>query len=320
MMRRRSIVFAFILALTAAIPLSAANEASSDPLLTPDGTLFLVQRSADGRTLQLVQRTNEIREVEVVPATTSARVSDPRIAYEQKSKTLVLLWRRSAFGNLGDEIVVTTLDADGNWSPVHILSPGSTSHSDLQIAVSRAARPNYGDYPVPVLLIHAVWRSHLVPAERPEYALLAYEGSELVSSYQADLANLAGFFDEEPTADRSPRPLSISTTDSEIDIVFGLSGSSSLSRLRFKPQLDARVWVPGGKQLSRTAYLHIDSTGTARALTVANHLIVYTIDGDMFRYAINSDGAWEPVRSLRIDAKVTPDDIIRELLRATVDK
>ncbi|HWW61742.1 MAG TPA: hypothetical protein VN181_10280 [Thermoanaerobaculia bacterium] len=320
-MRLRPFAIAFLLTLTAAGSLSAATEGSSDPLLTPDGTLFLMQRSADGRSLQLVQRTDDVRAVEVVPATSyTLRVSDPRIAYEPNSKTLVALWRRAGFGNHGDEIVVTTLDNNGSWSTPHVVAPGSVSHADLQIAVSRTTRPNYGDYPVPVLLIHAVWRAKPETGERPEYALLAYEGAQLVSSYQADLANLAGFFDAEDNGDTTSRPLTISTGDDTVDIVFGLPGSTTLSRLRFKPQLDARVFIPTGKQHSRMSYLEVESTGHINALTVGKHVVLYTVDANMFRYSINTDGMWEPVHSLRVDDKVTADDIIRELLRATADK
>ncbi|HVR37992.1 MAG TPA: hypothetical protein VMU84_02785 [Thermoanaerobaculia bacterium] len=303
MMRLRSIL---LLSLLLALPLKAANEAGSDAVLTPNGTLLIAQRSADGHALQLVSTNGEKRVVENVPLRDSVtRVSDPRIAWDAHTNTLIVLSRQTR-GREGDDIVTLTRDTEGIWSAPHLVVCSESSCSGPpQIAVTRPQSTN-------VLLLHAVW----LDGDRPQYQLLAFEGAHLISKYATDLGDFAACENLGTNDDVTTRPLTIASENEEVDIVFGLPASITLSRVTFKPRLDARVWVPGGRQINRTPYQNLDSVSTIRALTAGGHIVLYTVDGNIFRYAIEANGEWQPTRALRIDEKVSVDAIVRELRRA----
>jgi hypothetical protein len=313
MRRPLLLALSFVLAATAAF--------ADVPVLTTDGVLYSASR-AEGSSLTITRRSEGAREALVVPTTDDSAIeSDASLTYDGKVNLLFVTWRRST--DFGDEILMASLNAAGEWSaPVTVVS----SDSSIRIGGLQTAHTNGKDSEGEVTLVHAAWWRQSSQVAVPHYALVAFDGQKHVSTATASLLELAEVrvaVDEkvEDTGSAKFPPLAIEALQQEADIVYGDTFTTKLTRVRVVPRVpsaNARLWKPGGKDARRmpSARLISSTAEPVQAFIVDSRVVLYTATASRFGYVIFSGNQWSPVRHIAVDAAVTPDKLVTELRKA----
>jgi hypothetical protein len=314
-MKLRAIVSTALLLLAS---LARAEEVQT--ALAPDGTLYAVAKS-EGSRLELSRRRGDARETLVVPGTDDEAIeSQARLAYDTAAGTLFVLWHRAAEGV--DEIRLASLDADG-WTEAPVVASGADARrAALQLVLTHAR--GEGDEADSTLL-HLAWWS-IGTRVVPEYALVAYENGQHLSTELLDLEAVADApeaMDYEETGKAEHPPLAMARRGSGVDVVFGRDHSTAITRVRVEARRiagNARPWRPGGRSLQSTGAARLISNGSApvQAMVGGDRVVLYTPD-EKFRYLIFAAGQWTPIRMIELDENVTTEDLLQEL-RRTLDE
>lgn len=331
------------------LPAVLAAQTDRDLLLTPDGTMFTVDRewtvsrteSAPAATSYLVLTTRRGEETshQTIPATlTEGAHINPALAYDSESQMLFVLWERS-LSLTHRELLFCTMDHAGNWNePVTFAGDMNAYRTNLRIAVTRKVDlVPVDDDPsvVPGISVHAVWweQNRYQNDEYAQYALFSvYSGqvtgietrrlpSLLTNLEKRDPQLTPEGFDTEVL--RHPALFSLPTSDA-VDVVFGDAGTNGFHRLRIRPgkkYSDARVHIPLGKRESNfPAPSFATSNSEARVGSIngdPDRLAFYVRDNQTVRYVTYKDSRWSHLQSILLDEQVSGEaavDAIRRLL------
>lgn len=303
-----------------AVLLLAASSVLARPVetvLTRDGGLYAITADGDAPQLALTYRLGDTSTSIVVPTTEDEAVeSDPRLAYDAVSRTLYVAWHRA--DPEGDEVRLAMLRADGTWSaPLTIAGCNSARRSGLELVLTHVESTT---------LVHLAWWK-VATQLAPEYALVAFEEGAAVSIDVSNLNTLAetSVNEIEDTGNVLHPPLAMARAGSGVDVVFGAPASTALQRIRLDPRRvasDARLWKPGrsgdGTGSVPRAGLVSQSTSPVQAFLANGRIVLYTPDAQ-FRFVVFENGAWTPLRMIRLDETVTRDEVLRQL-RKTIEE
>lgn len=297
-MKRLCLIAALLLTAT------AAGASPWESVLTSDNTLWSVNTMASSKALDLLKRNGDETTVVRVPDTTDAAIeSRGRVAWDSATRALFVLWRHG-----DDEVRLARLDPSGTWTQA-VVARGS-SYDALQIVLTRTRETTF---------VHAAWWAD---GEIAEYALLAFGGTELLSSFVVRLDELAKIYTaagEEATGNGHP-PLAMERSGEGVDVAYGAPRSSVITTVSIKPVQDghnARMWRPSGKSGRRSdpAGLLSVTSAAVQSFIVDGKVVLYTPDA-RFRYVILQNGKWTPIRTLTLDEHLTSESLVRELRRS----
>ncbi|HET8774214.1 MAG TPA: hypothetical protein VFP80_10500 [Thermoanaerobaculia bacterium] len=315
---KRLLVFA--IAMTAALSAYGAGSA-----LTADGSRYSVEPSAESPALLLVRVSGDVRDTFAVPTTDDDAVeSEPHVAYDALTGALYVVWTRSLEG--AEELRYAVRGANGEWSAPQTIASGAERILGSQVVVTHGV-----DEDPDVSLIHVAWWKVAEAMAEPWYALVALErGQEPVTSF-ANLVDLAAL-SVESAADAEPEdtgaavhpPLAMSRNGQEVNVVFGARHETTVTSVVIKPRKvagTARIFVPGGRMGTKTPRANLVSSSAAplQAFISRNGRIALYASGERFSYVVLDNGEWTPVRSLKVDEKLTLDHVLQDL-RNTVEE
>lgn len=312
-MKIRRFAALIVLLLGATFALADAPQA----VLNIDGVVYTVDSESVDE-LRVVKRVGAKRETFVVPTTEDAEIeSQARLVWDRVNKTLFVLWHRSS--DRVDQILVSRLYADGTWAdPLLIVTGSANKRVGLDVAMTRATI----DATHSATLIHAAWWS-MGAQPTAEYALIAFENGQHVSTSVTDLKSLAGISSDaielEAMADVVHPPLAIARSGANVEVVFGSPNSTIVNRVLVQPKLrvDARLWKPGRKGGVTTPRANIQSANgePVRAMLSQGRIVLYTPD-EQFRFVIFDKGKWSNEQMIRLDSELTTDQMVDELRKA----
>lgn len=330
-----------ITAVFVALLLAASFASAQDTLQTvlrPDSTVYAVDASKPAAKLEVSRRRGEVRDTLVVPGTDDDAIeSNARLAFDAASGTVFILWQRAAEGV--DEICLATLNPLDEWSQVQVIASGDRVHrTGLRFVLTHArdeGSEEKGDE-TDATLLHIAWWSlsaELTPAElTPEYAIVAFEKAQHVST---DITNLLTFTDNSRhtalTTESEPDeagvadhpPLAMERIGKFVDVVFGETGTTKVTRVRLEPKRiagEARIWRPLGRTTANTppARLIPLSTAPVQAFVSGDRIVLFTPDAK-FRYSVFDGEKWTPVRMIELDENLTSEHLLQQL-RRTVEE
>jgi hypothetical protein len=310
-----------------------------ESVLAPDSTFWTVNVPAHTTRLEVIRRKGEAKESILVPGTNDGAVeSDVRLAWDNRSNSLLVIWTRTTDGV--DEIVAAAFRADETWTEPIVLASDASKRAGLQVAVTYHHEKATEETPeapatpaVDTTFLHAAWWKIDGEHVEPEYALVAFEGGSQVSS---DVSVLSAIEDQavaepEDTGEAIHPPLAMVRAGEGVEIIFGESNTTAVNRTRLVPRKiegNARMWRPGkagngngqGGQQHRTpsANLVSGSTEPVQAFISNGRIVLYTPDAQ-FRYVVYENGQWTPTRMIQLDENLTSDQLLRELHK-TVDE
>ena len=307
------------LAMFLVLAAGTADAAQVETALAEDNLMWSIDSAWAGRSLILTLRIDDDVQYVMVPTTNDEAIdAHPRIAWDSKSRTLFVLWRRE--GANGDEIRLARRYASGRWAPPIVVADGAEARrAGLQFVVTHAKEE-------PVTLVHVAWWT-LGDKPVAEYALAAFNGAELLSTSVDrldDLAAVLASVADEDTGKAAHPPLAMVRSGEGVDVAFGAPRTTTITRVQVdarKIAPNARIWRPSGKQGRRTPGAQLVSATSApvQSFIVGGNVVLYTPESQ-FRFVILEDGRWTPVRMLTTDAKVTRDDVVRELRRSVAEQ
>jgi len=320
-MRLRLITAGLVLLLFAGI--SSAEPVQT--VLTANSLLYSVSSSSDATVLELTRRNGEARSTMVVPGTDDAALdTDGRLVWDSCSDKLYVAWHREAEGN--DEIRLAVLNPDGEWEqPIVIDARSDRRHLGLQMVLTHARS---GAEEPEATLVHAAWWAAGVAFE-PEFAIVAFESNQHVSTEVANLEILAAVRQaeddevEETGAPLHP-PLALARDGSAVDVVFGGTMTTAITRVRIEPRRivgEARIWRPVGRAGVRTGPTRMvaDSTAPVQSFISKGRIVLYAPDAK-FRFTVLDNGQWSPVRMIEAGDDLSTERLIQELHRTVDDQ
>ncbi|HEX6096200.1 MAG TPA: hypothetical protein VF432_07755 [Thermoanaerobaculia bacterium] len=314
-------LFALALILAASLPAFGAGST-----LTPDGSRYSVESSPDAPQLLLVRVSGDVRDTIAVPATDDDAIeAEPHVAYDALTGALYVVWTRRAEGV--EELRLAIRGADGNWSAPQTVASGAERILGTQVVVSHGADEDEGN----ASLVHLAWWKVGQGLAEPWYALVALErGQEPVTSF-ASLTDLAALTvdvsatsEPEDTGAAVHPPLAMSRHGQEVEVVFGAVRETAVTSVTIKPRKiggTARIFVPVGRKGHKTprANLISSSENPLQAIISRNGRIVLYAPGERFSFVVLDKGEWTPVRTLKVDEKMTMDHVLKDL-RNTVEE
>lgn len=303
--------------IAAALVLLAAGTAGAaqvESALADGNLLWTVDGAAAKPSLVLTLRIGEDQQRVLVPTTDDEAIdAQPRLSWDKTSRTLFVLWRRE--GASGDEIRLARRYASGRWAPPIVVAEGASApRAGLQFVVMNDDTTTF---------VHAAWWT-LGEKPKAEYALVAFQGAELLSTSVDALDGLAGVLTmaaaDEDTGKAVHPPLAMVRNGQGVDVAYGAPRTTTITRVQIEPRKiapNARIWRPGGKNGRRTeaAQLVSSTSAAVQSFIVGGNVVLYTPDA-RFRYVILEEAKWTPVRMLVTDEKVTVEHVVRELRRS----
>ena len=297
---------------------AAAAADETQFVLTTGGVAYAVDNTSRGE-LRLIRRSGEVRDLIVVPTTQDDAIeSQAQLLWDEATETLFVVWHRSL--DRVDQILCSRLDKRGYWSDSFLIATGSAAkRAGLQVAMTKAVANGKT-----ATLVHAAWWS-INANPVAEYALVAFEDGQHVSTVVSDLQQIAGStggfdFDTEPVREVLHPPLAMARSGSAagVDVVFGAPNSTRLTRVIINPRTrnDARLWKPskGGGGVTPRAGLMSANGDPVKAILSRGRIVLYTPD-TKFRFVMYQNGQWTPERMIQLDSKLTREQMVAELNR-----
>ncbi len=309
----RQLFIVSLLLLTAVT--AAADEHQA--VLTSEGVVYTVDTTTRTQ-VRLIRRVEDQRSTIVVPTTEDSAIeSQAQLLWDDAASTLYVVWHRSI--DRVDQIFFARLDAEGNWSDPMLVATGRAARRvGLQVAMTKV---NAGQ--IATTLLHAAWWT-INDKPVAEYALAAFENGELVSLNVEDLQLIAGPTgilddDNEPLPEVLHPPLAMArATGAAVDVVFGSPYSTRLTRVIVEPRVrpDVRIWKPSrkGGGVTPRAGLMSANGDPVKAILNQGRIVLYTPD-DEFRFVMYQNGRWTPERMIKLDSKLTREQMVIELNR-----
>ena len=305
----------------------------SQTVLAPSGWLYSIRVNADLPLLEVTSRNGDETRDFIVPSTEDLAVeTHPRIAYDKSTSSLIAAWHRS--GPDGDAVRFAILGKDGLWTdPVTITGDVIAHRLGLQLILTRGLPQTEGG--VGPTLVHLVWWKVEDSGQVPEYSLVALENGHITSIEVANLRNLAdiagansgsdGETETVPKAVHPPLAMARAWGSSQdVDVVFGEPDSTNVTRVRLRPRLVeglTRMWRPGrisGSLLPKAGLTSADGA-PVQSFLLNGRVVLYTPD-EQFRYVVFESGVWTPARMIKLDAKLTREELLTHLRSAIDDE
>ena len=296
-----------LLAASLSLLVAVTAAANWQTVLTEDDTLWSANEQSISVKLDLVRRTGDVRTSVRVPGTEdSVTESQPRLAWDSASGSLFVMWRH------GTEIRVARRDGEGAWTSFTLTK--GTSIEGLQFVLTRSGNTT---------LLHGAWWS----GETAEYALVALEGAQVLSTSVVKLDELASVraaaTEPEDTGTAVHPPLAMTRTADGVDVAYGAPHSTAITYVRVRPEKiynDARMWRPSGRMGHRSdpAGLASISSAPVQSFIVEGRVVLYTPDA-RFRYVVFENGRWTPIRMLALDDTLTSEELVLVLRRSVLE-
>ena len=294
--------------------------AAIETVLTSDNVVYTVDSSAETLRLQLSRRAGDAVSAVPVPGTEDPDPeTDTRLVWDAANSCLVVVWNHRT--SRGDEILLARLGSDGWSEPIVVASSISTRRVSLQIELTRASIE--GQEGARATFVHAAWWS-INPAPVAEYALVAFEGGEHVSTYVDTLDDLLPLTENEPPAEDNSNialhpPMAMVRTASGVDIVYGRSDSTSVRRVGLDPRRvspNARAWRPVGRSAVVTGRSGFVAANNApmQAMLTQDRIVIFSA-GAHFRYMVFENGQWSPLRRFPLDETLSTEQIVDQLAK-----
>lgn len=304
------------IALVLAVLLATGSAGAVETVLTPDSVLYSVEQSGAQAKLEIVKHVGDVRQVLVVPSTEDdALESEARLAFDQVSGLLYVAWRHAGES---DRLLLASCDANGKWSEPLVIADGPQEHAGLNLVVTRVSYLTF---------VHAAWWNVDADGSVAKYALIAYDHGAHVSTVVNDLeliadAPEAGDCEMDDAGEAVHPPLSMARDDYSVDVVFGKSGTTALTRVRISPKFasNARLWTPVGKNGGHlpNAKLYSNTKEPVRSFISKGRVVLYTPD-EQFRFVVFENGRWSPTRMIPLDDSLSSDTLLYHL-RKTIDE
>ena len=316
MKHHRFAILTFAVALlVASLPAFGATS-----LLTPDGVRYAIVPSPETPQVEIARAEGVKRARLIVPSTQDVSPEyDPQLAFDPATNTLFVVWSRE--GGFGAEVRYSMLKPTGEWSIPRLITAGSGSYRGIQLVLTHPAEdPD-------VTLLHAGFWSINGSSAEAQYALFAFESGRFISGAVQDLESLASTDhnvtagEYEDTGNPLHPALALERAGESVDAIFGSTTSTAVTRVTVSAQKigpNVRIWKPVGRTGTRTERTHLtstDPTAPVHGLIRNGKVALYTVDEDFSFVVLLSDGAWSPIRTVRIDDDNTADDLLRELQR-----
>jgi hypothetical protein len=316
-----------VIMMVAVLAVAFSASAALETVLTSDSVVYTVDGSAESPRLQLSRRMANTVTAVLVPGTEDAETeSQARLIWDAASSTLFVIWNHRS--DIGDEIRLARLDSKGKWSePITVASSAGLRRVGLQILLTRADTDGEGS--PKATLIHAAWWSLPNAAPVAEYALVAYEAGDVVSTEVDTLDALAPSYlagadtvIEDAGIALHP-PMAMARTATGVDVVYGRADSTAVRRISLEARRivsNARAWRPVGRSGDVTGRTGLVSSNGApvQAFLSKGRIVLYTPDAQ-FRYMVYDDGQWSRLYMIKLDETLTSDQLIEQLHR-TVDE
>ena len=318
-----------------------------DILLTPNGTLYSIESTANARIsssnnsmryLDLTIQSGETRKTITVPDSTSGGNHwAPKLAYDGVSDTLFVFWLRSQNTLLTNSDLVFCAYENGKWTaPTVIDDTPFRSRVNLTVAVTRKAEMTNDHIDVvvvPALTVHLAWWNESGNGNAAYYASVGIDDGEVTDMQVRPLADLVdGRFesanaapDENLELFRHPT-LTESPNHDTVDVIFGDTTTNRFHRTTIKtfltrPQPNLRVRIPinvkdrafRGPARSMVAG---DATSNVSALPAGDDgVIFYSEAQNAVKYLTYRDGNWSSVKTLVLNEDLTADAAVSAIRR-----
>ena len=318
-----------------------AQVADRDVLLTPDGTLYMIESTdndgAQAAAVQsfltlTIQRGNQ-RTVTTVPESLSGGMHwRPALTYDADSKTLFVFWLKMP-NPFSSELLLASY-ADGHWQPaVSIDNQPYHLRFNLRIGVTTriSQLQNNGAFAdAPALLVHAVWWEETGYGEAARYGLFSVDKGRISFVELHDLTDFTGSVPMFPTdvdpkfnAEILKHPALIDNgTANSVDVIFGDKNYAVFNRVTLKPIADGRIHIPigahpGGPRIAAPKSFSGEWSGRISTITSPHSgtLLMYNTTKDNVSYIMFSSGAWSSVKTLALSEKLSAEAAVAALSR-----
>lgn len=342
MLRKLLTIALALTALTAST--AAASTLQSDSLLTPSGTLYVLEsefthKLPEGevdtyseRVLRLITQVEGETTSEFVPASLNGGWhSDPTLTYDEETDTLIAFWQFSE-SIVASELLIATY-RDGAWSePAQINSAAWRLRDNFRIATTHWVEETTEEglvTRVPALTVHAIYWESRGDGEAARYAMISFLDGQVMSVVERDLIEwispdapqepvvLPDNYDREVF--RHPAIIESATRES-VDVIFADFDRSRLHRITLRPIRENGVLtVPDGiwrGDIKPPRGGLIQGTGdSVQTVVNGSTIAMYTRTPEELRYQLLSNGEWKEVRSITPTAITSLDSAVSALHR-----
>ncbi|HEY8181326.1 MAG TPA: hypothetical protein VII32_03745 [Thermoanaerobaculia bacterium] len=319
-----------------------AQVADRDVLLTPDGTLYMIESTdnvgAQAAAVQsyltlTIQRGNE-RTTTTVPESLGGGMHwRPALTYDADSKTLFVFWLKQP-NPFSSELLLASYSGDGRWQPaVSIDNQPYHLRYNLRIAVSTriSQLQNNGSFvDAPALLVHAVWWEETGYGEAARYGLFSVDKGKISFVELHDMSDFTNNVPMFPTetdpkfnAEILKHPALIDNgTANSVDVIFGDKNYAVYNRVTLKPIADGRIHIPigarpGGPRIPVAKSFTEPWTGRISTITSprTGNVLLYNTSKDSVSYIMYSSGSWSSVKTVALSEKLSAEAAVSALNR-----
>ena len=338
MMKKLAVFLALLI-----LPVIATANEDREILLTPDGTLYTVERAwsrdypfvaaQSNSFLLLNERRGDQYVRYIVPGTLADGIhTNPTLAYDAESKTVFLFWQYS-HSLMHSELYFSAF-SDGNWTPELTFGSARNARSNLRIAVTRKVTVDgpTGQYVLPEINVHAVWWEYNTATgkQSAQYALVGIEKGQVIPP--TETYALSSFGELSPKAEAEPGfnadilkhpALFVTPGQDAVEIIFGNTETNAFRRVTvrpLKPGLDARIRIPVGVKdqplTGSPRFRNTSSDDRIAAMTgESDRVVFYLRDNAAVHYVMYKNGTWAAPQAISLDSQVTSDAAVSAIRR-----
>lgn len=324
-----------------------AEDFDRDILLTEEGTLYTIESvysenviglsTQSTKVLQLTTQRGDLSESVIVPASLNGGMhSDPALAYDSESKTLVVFWQKTPNPRINSDLLFCSLQ-ENRWSEPTLVDNGALSFRfNLRIAVTRYVGERLDNVTVekkPALVIHAVWWNQDGYGEQAGYAMLSLENGVVKSKQVSDLVDLLGISRDPAVApvsenfdrDLLRNPAIFAISNDAVEVVFADWQTNRFQKLSIRPIRANGVLIPPigvwrGDFKALDTPVSINSRVSVIPGAEDGKLLFYFRSPKGIDYLMVNDGVWSDLKSVVINERVSPDAAVEALRRLIVSQ
>lgn len=330
-MKRLLLFVAFVLLATSGF----AATVDRDVLITRDGTVYSIisepAETGPNAVLALsVQTPDGESQHSVVPDSINNGVNArPTLAYDEDSKTLIVMWMRLPNASSSELLVAAYQDA--TWQSAQSIDYKQGVRYNLSVGITRRVSQIQRDGSFedgPALILHAAWWEEGNGNAGPRYAVVSV-GKGIISA--PDIHDLTEFVARDETTVvvdakfnhdilRHVAVLQGPTPDA-VDVLFGDTRTNSFYKTTLRPIADGRLHIPVGvgpkPKLGGPKAFSADWSGRTGTISSPDGttLILSNTTEEKVSYVKFSNGEWSAVKQIKLTGKVTAEDAMAALTR-----
>ena len=329
-MKRFLLFVVFVLLATAGF----AAAVDRDVLITRDGTVYSIvsepaETGANAVLALTVQTPDGESQRSVVPDSIDNGVNArPTLAFDEDSKTLIVMWMRLPNASTSELLVAAYQDA--TWQSAKSIDYKQAVRYNLSVGITRRVSQIQRDGSFedgPALILHAAWWEEGNGNAGPRYAVVSV-GNGIISA--PDIHDLTEFVARDEAALvvdakfnhdllRHVAVLQGPTPDA-VDVLFGDTRTNSFYKATLRPIADGRLHIPVGAgpkpKLGGPKAFSADWSG--RTGTIASPdgktLILSNTTDEKVSYVKFHNGDWSAVQQIKL-GKVTAEEAMAALAR-----